>query len=140
MVGLSITWIKLVHDIERAFDSYDWITSALHPFLPASGFDVFAGVFASSAVLTKILATLDTNDFAQATIVILKTFKFDGAGACDGQGDLKSLCMKLQADAAFLFIGFMSAAAALFFVRKRKQSDIPRVYAYQSLRGAGKQP
>lgn len=65
--------------------------------------------------------------------MILKKAHINGVGACDGAGDLKSICTKLQADAAFLFIGFLTVvvAAALFFVRRRKQSSAVRYPAIQ---------
>lgn len=71
----------------------------------------------------------------------------NGVGACDAvEGDFKSLCTKLQADAAFLIIGFLTTlvAAALFITRRRKQGNVARCPAIQhgvelrsGLRGRG---
>lgn len=45
MVGLSITWIKYVHDLVHAWKLVHLKTSGFNPFLSALGFDIFAGVF-----------------------------------------------------------------------------------------------
>ncbi|KAF2159918.1 hypothetical protein M409DRAFT_29527 [Zasmidium cellare ATCC 36951] len=154
VIGLSVAWIKFIHyilDVLRQEYAVD--ESVFKPFLSALKFDLVAGVFALIDAALAIAASLWTvipclvcvvvDGFCAlfllagglATVVILKRDNINGVGACDAvEGDFKSLCTKLHADAAFLIIGFFTTliAAALFFITRRtKQSNVARYPAIQ---------
>ncbi|KAK4500537.1 hypothetical protein PRZ48_008726 [Zasmidium cellare] len=154
VIGLSLAWIKVIENLLHLYQNYyDGLKSIYDPVLSSLKFDLFAGAFALVDVALTVaasflavipclvcivvdaLSALFLIAGGLATVVIMKKSNMDGVGACDvEEGESKSLCTKLQADAAFLIIGFLttSIAAALFFLtQRRKKGNTPRYPAIQ---------